>query len=61
MTLAPLTIEPGKTASFAVVYCGGGRIECAPTTLAEAKSERERAETFWKTVALPLRPHRRAR
>ncbi len=53
MSLAPLSIEPGKTASFAAVYCGGGRIEPIPSTLPEALDERQRAETFWKTVALP--------
>ena len=53
MTLAPMTIEPGKTVSFAAVYCGGGHIECTPATLAEAEEERVQSETFWKTVALP--------
>jgi hypothetical protein len=53
LTLAPITVEPGKTASFAAVYCGGGRIDCTPLTLAEAETEREKAENFWKTVALP--------
>jgi hypothetical protein len=53
MTLAPLVVKPGETVSFAVVYCGGGRIECEQTTLAQATQARERMESFWKTVKLP--------
>jgi hypothetical protein len=53
MLLAPLTIEPGKTASFAAVYCGGGRIEAVPATLDEAAQEGLQAIRFWKSAALP--------
>jgi len=53
MTLSPLTVPPGQTSSFAVTYCGGGRIDAAPATLAEARQERTRAESFWNTTRLP--------
>ncbi|HLA86299.1 MAG TPA: hypothetical protein VJL29_16040 [Thermoguttaceae bacterium] len=53
MTLAPLTIPAGQTASFAVVYCGGGRIVPSPATLAQAEQARRDCQTFWETVKLP--------
>ncbi|MBN2579146.1 MAG: hypothetical protein JXB10_09165 [Pirellulales bacterium] len=53
LTLAPLTVEPGKTASFAAIYCGGGRIECRPLSTTEAEEERQAMVQFWKTVPLP--------
>jgi hypothetical protein len=53
MTLSPMTVMPGQTTSFAVTYCGGGRIESTPATLAEARAERAKAESFWKNVQLP--------
>jgi hypothetical protein len=53
MTLAPMTVEPGKTVSFATIYCGGGGIECMPATLEAAELDRQQAEEFWKSAALP--------
>jgi hypothetical protein len=53
LTFIPLTIAPGETVSFAVVYCGGGRIACSPSTTGEAEQERQATEKFWQTVDLP--------
>ena len=61
MTLEPITIEPGETVSFAVVYCGGGRIDATPLTTEDVVKERQATVDFWKTVASALRSRRRAR
>jgi hypothetical protein len=53
MALSPLTVPAGKTVSFAVAYCGGGRVDPRPITLAGAEKERAKTEAFWKTVRLP--------
>jgi hypothetical protein len=53
MTLAPLTVEPGETVSFAAVYCGGGQIVCKPATLNDVRAERIMAPCFWQAASLP--------
>jgi hypothetical protein len=53
MTLGPITIEPGKTASFAVVCCGGGRVDATPLTTADVQKQRAAVADFWKTAKLP--------
>ncbi|NLE37500.1 MAG: hypothetical protein GX621_05685 [Pirellulaceae bacterium] len=53
MTLAPLTIPAGETVSFAVVYCGGGRIVRDPANMVDAQQARLDCQEFWETVELP--------
>ncbi len=53
MTLAPITIPGRQTASFAVVYGGGGWIHNPPLTIADAQQARRQCQTFWETVMLP--------
>jgi hypothetical protein len=53
MTLDPITVEAGKTVSFAVVYCGGGRVDSRPLTTRDAEKELQDTTSFWKTAALP--------
>ena len=53
MTLSPLKIEPGKTVSFAAVYCGGGRVDATPMTTQDAGKSAAGNVDFWKTAALP--------
>ncbi len=53
MVLSPITIPAGKTVSFAVTYCGGGRIDARTLSLAAAEKERARTEAFWKKTRLP--------
>ena len=53
MTVGPITIEPGKTASFAVIYCGGGRVDSTPLTTDDVRKEQQRTIEFWKTADLP--------
>lgn len=53
MTLGPMMIEPGKAVTFAVVYCGGGRIDASPVTLQDVERERHAMVDFWKTADLP--------
>jgi hypothetical protein len=54
MTLAPMTVAPGKTVSFAAVYCGGGRIEFTPSAIAQALQARRSVEASWKTPSIPF-------
>jgi hypothetical protein len=53
MELAPIAIEPGKSVSFAAVFCSGEKVEALPATTTEALKEREKAESFWKSAPLP--------
>ena len=54
MTLSPIKIEPGKTVSFAAVYCGGGRVDATPmTTSRRGESSGRRRSNLWKTADLP--------
>jgi hypothetical protein len=53
MTVGPITIEPGKTASFAVVYCGGGRVDSRPMTTEDVRHERQRTIESWRNADLP--------
>lgn len=50
--LEPLTVPAGKTASFFVLYCGGGPIVLEPATVKQAQACRDRAAKYWDS-ALP--------
>ena len=51
--LESLTVPAGKTATFFVLYSGGGQSWPAPTTLEEAVAARERAVAYWQQAPLP--------
>ncbi|MGA7703011.1 MAG: hypothetical protein WCB27_25730 [Thermoguttaceae bacterium] len=53
MTLGRVKIEPGKTVSFAVVYCGGGRVDDTPMTIQDVDGARQATVKFWQTTDLP--------
>jgi hypothetical protein len=50
--LEPLTVAVGKSATFYVLYCGGGRIVLEPATVTQAQACRDRAAKYWNS-ALP--------
>ena len=51
--LETLTIPPGKTATFFVLYSNGGSAASYPTTVEEALAAREHAVAYWETATLP--------
>jgi hypothetical protein len=53
VTLSPLKIDPGKTVSFAVVYCGGGRVDATSMTLQDVERTRQATVELWRTFKLP--------
>ncbi len=53
MVLAPMTIEPGATVSFAAVYCGGGRVDSLPVSVQDVGKAREATAELWQTANLP--------
>jgi len=50
----PLTAPAGKTASFFVLYSGGGAIVLEPRTVEQALACRERAVAYWENAPLPF-------
>ena len=53
MGLNSIKIDPGKTVSFAVVYCGGGRVDATPMTLQDVERARQATVELWRTCKLP--------
>ena len=51
--LEPLTIAPGNTGEFAVVYSGGGAHPAGPVSVAQAVAARARASAYWEQAPLP--------
>jgi hypothetical protein len=51
--LATLTIAPGKSADFFMLYSGGGSTATSPATVAQALTARGQAITWWDQAALP--------
>jgi hypothetical protein len=51
--LETLTVPAGKSASFFVMYCGGGKIATEPATLESALATRDRAVKYWEHAPLP--------
>ena len=51
--LEPLSVPAGGTASFAVMYCGGGSILAEPVTVAGALKRRQAALAYWAGAPLP--------
>jgi hypothetical protein len=51
--LETLTLKPGGTAEFFVLYSAGGSIVIAPTTIEQARAARERALQYWQDAPLP--------
>ncbi|MFA6545723.1 MAG: hypothetical protein WCS99_15000, partial [Limisphaerales bacterium] len=52
--LEPLTIAPGQTADFHVLYAAGTPVVLRPQNLAEAKQLRAQAADFWNQAKLPF-------
>jgi len=50
----PLTVPAGKTATFFVLYSGGGTIVLEPRTVEQALACRERAVAYWENAPLPF-------
>ena len=51
--LENLVVPAGKTATFFVLYSGGGTIVASPTTLEEAVAARDTAVAYWQRAPLP--------
>jgi hypothetical protein len=51
--LESLTIAPGKSAGFFVLYSGGGSISVSPKTMKQAVAARQHAIEFWAKAPLP--------
>jgi hypothetical protein len=51
--LESLTVPAGKTATFFVLYSGGGTIVASPTTLEKAVAARDDAVAYWQRAPLP--------
>ena len=51
--LEELTIAPGKSAEFFVLYSGGGATPASPASVPQALTERDQAITWWEKAALP--------
>ncbi|MGA2253354.1 MAG: hypothetical protein ABSG53_01725 [Thermoguttaceae bacterium] len=51
--LETLTLPAGKTATFFVLYSGGGTIVASPSTLEQAATAREHAVAYWQRAPLP--------
>ncbi len=52
--LDAMTVPPGRTSQFFVLYSGGGAIVAEPATLPQALESRERAATYWANASLPF-------
>ena len=53
IALEALTIPPGKTERFFVLYSNGGSTASYPTTVEEAWAARQDAVAYWEKAALP--------
>ena len=51
--LEELTVPPGQSARFFVLYCGGNTITARPASLAEAVGARQQALEYWARAPLP--------
>jgi hypothetical protein len=51
--LEPLQVPAGQTASFSVVYSGGGKIVLDPSTVKGAIAARDHAVNYWEKAPLP--------
>jgi hypothetical protein len=49
-----LTVAPGKSAAFFVLYSGGGAIVVEPATIEQALASRNRAVAYWENAPLPF-------
>jgi hypothetical protein len=54
LPLESLTVPAGKSATFFVLYSGGGAIVVEPTTVKQALACRERAVRYWEKAPLPF-------
>jgi len=52
--LEPLSVPAGKTATFFVLYSGGGAIVVEPRTVEQALASRAHAEAYWENAPLPF-------
>ena len=51
--LEALTVPPGQTAAFFVLYCDGDKIVASPLTLEEAIAAHDQAVAYWRKAPLP--------
>jgi len=51
--LESLTVGPGKTEAFFILYSSGGAAASYPTTVAEALAARQHAVAYWEAAHLP--------
>jgi hypothetical protein len=54
ISLEALNVPAGASASFFVLYSGGGSIVVEPASIQQAQASRERAIAFWEKAPLPL-------
>ena len=54
LRLGKLAVPAGGSASFSVLYSGGGSIVLDPATLEGALAARERAEAYWRSAPVPM-------
>lgn len=52
--LEALTVPAGKSATFFVLFSGGGAIVVEPSSIKPALASRDRAVAYWKKAPLPL-------
>jgi hypothetical protein len=52
--LEPLAVPAGKSATFFVLYSGGGSIVVEPKTVKQALASRNRAVVYWEKAPLPF-------
>ncbi|MCX6878107.1 MAG: hypothetical protein NTW21_30485 [Verrucomicrobia bacterium] len=52
--LEALTVPAGQSATFFVLYSGGGAIVVEPATVVQAQASREHAVAYWKNASLPF-------
>ena len=57
LQLEALTIPAGQTATFFVLYSGGGSIVSEPSNVEQALACRARAVAYWEKVTTALWPH----
>ncbi|MHB8972049.1 MAG: beta-L-arabinofuranosidase domain-containing protein [Pirellulaceae bacterium] len=54
LELEALTVPAGQSATFFVLYSGGGSIVCEPATVEQALASRTQAVAYWEKAPLPF-------
>lgn len=51
--LETISVAPGDTATFFIVYCAGSKIRIAPETVEQAVAAKKQAIAYWEKAPLP--------